>query len=53
METLLIHEDIAPYILTGLEDAFSEHGTILKGCAETLKYIKQFQQLLKIMILNI
>lgn len=40
METLLIHEDIAPYILTGLEDAFAEQGTILKGCSETLKYIK-------------
>ena len=40
METLLIHEEIAPYILTGLEDAFSEQGTILKGCSETLKYIK-------------
>ncbi len=40
METLLIHEDIAPYILTGLEDAFAEQGTILKGCSETLKYIR-------------
>ncbi len=40
IETLLIHEDIAPYIINGLEDAFSERGTILKGCAETLKYIK-------------
>ena len=40
METLLVHEDIAPYILTGLEDAFAEHGTVLKGCSETLKYIR-------------
>ncbi|MDD2888134.1 MAG: glutamate-5-semialdehyde dehydrogenase [Aliarcobacter sp.] len=40
METLLVHENIAPYILTGLEDAFNEQGTILKGCSETLKYIK-------------
>lgn len=40
IETLLIHEDIAPYILNGVEDAFEERGTILKGCAETLKYIK-------------
>ena len=40
METLLIHEDIAPYILTGIEDAFAEHGTVLKACSETLKYIK-------------
>lgn len=39
METLLVHEEIAPYILTGLEDAFAEQGTILKGCSETLKYI--------------
>ena len=53
METLLIHEDIAPYILHGLEDAFSEYGTILKGCSETLKFIKQFQRLLKIMTQNI
>jgi glutamate-5-semialdehyde dehydrogenase len=40
METLLVHEEIAPYILSGLEDAFAEQGTILKGCSETLKYIK-------------
>ena len=40
METLLVHEEIAPYILSGLEDAFTEQGTILKGCSETLKYIK-------------
>ena len=40
MGTLLVHEDIAPYILTGLEDAFAEHGTVLKGCSETLKYIR-------------
>ena len=40
METLLIHEEIAPYILHGIEDAFHEKGTILKGCYETLKYIK-------------
>lgn len=40
METLLIHEDVAPYILVGLQEAFAEQGTILKGCSETLKYIK-------------
>lgn len=40
METLLIHEQIAPYILHGLEDAFSEQGTIIKACPETLKLIK-------------
>jgi glutamate-5-semialdehyde dehydrogenase len=39
METLLVHEEIAPYILTGLEDAFAEQGTILKACSESLKYI--------------
>ena len=39
METLLVHENIAPYILTGLEDAFVDRGTVLKGCSETLKYI--------------
>ena len=39
IETLLVHEEIAPYILTGLEDAFSEQGTILKACNEALKYI--------------
>ena len=39
METVLIHADVAPYILTGLYDAFTEQGTILKGCAETQKYI--------------
>ncbi|RXJ83475.1 glutamate-5-semialdehyde dehydrogenase [Arcobacter cloacae] len=40
METLLIHEQIAPYILHGLEDAFIEQGTIIKACPETLKLIK-------------
>lgn len=40
METLLVHEEIAPYILTGLQDAFLENGTILKGCSETQKYIE-------------
>ena len=39
IETLLVHEEIAPYILTGLEDAFVEQGTILKACNEALKYI--------------
>jgi len=39
METLLIHEDIAAYILPGLYDAFMEEETILKGCEETAKYI--------------
>ena len=39
METLLVHEEIAAYILPGLYDAFTEEGTILKGCEETAKYI--------------
>jgi glutamate-5-semialdehyde dehydrogenase len=39
METLLIHEDIAAYILPGLYDAFMEEETVLKGCEETAKYI--------------
>jgi len=39
METLLIHEEIAAYILPGLYDAFTEEETVLKGCEETAKYI--------------
>ena len=39
METLLVHEDIAAYLLPGLYDEFMEHGTQLKGCDETAKYI--------------
>jgi len=39
METLLVHEEIAAYILPGLYDAFTEKGTLLKGCDETVKYI--------------
>ena len=40
LETLLVHEDIAPYILTGIQEELSAHGTILKGCPKTLEYIK-------------
>ena len=40
LETLLVHEEIAPYILTGLQEELSAHGTILKGCPKTLGYIK-------------
>ncbi|WP_148624658.1 glutamate-5-semialdehyde dehydrogenase [Aliarcobacter cryaerophilus] len=40
LETLLVHVDIAPYILTGLQEELSVHGTILKGCPKTLEYIK-------------
>ena len=39
METLLVHQEIAPYILPGLYDAFMEHGTQLKGCKETIKHL--------------
>jgi glutamate-5-semialdehyde dehydrogenase len=39
METLLVHEEIAAYILPGLYDAFIEQETMLKGCEETAKYI--------------
>ncbi len=40
METLLVHHEIAPYILPGLYDAFMEEGTLLKGCEETARYIE-------------
>jgi glutamate-5-semialdehyde dehydrogenase len=40
IETLLIHENVAELILNGLVETLSIHGTILKGCPETLKYIK-------------
>lgn len=39
METLLVHQEIAPYILPGLYDAFMEYGTELKGCKETVKHL--------------
>ena len=39
METLLVHQDVALYILPGLYDAFMEEGTILKGCKETQRII--------------
>ena len=40
LETLLVHKDIAPYILTGIQEELSTYGTILKGCPKTLEYIK-------------
>ncbi|MCT7529096.1 glutamate-5-semialdehyde dehydrogenase [Aliarcobacter cryaerophilus] len=40
LETLLVHEEIASYILPGIQEEFSAHGTILKGCPKTLGYIK-------------
>ena len=39
-ETLLVHEEIASYILPGIQEELSAHGTILKGCPKTLEYIK-------------
>lgn len=39
METLLLHENIASYILPGLEDAFKEQNTKLKACKEAIKLI--------------
>jgi len=39
METLLVHEEIAAYILPGLYEAFMEEETVLKACEKTAKYI--------------
>ncbi|RXJ68592.1 glutamate-5-semialdehyde dehydrogenase [Halarcobacter ebronensis] len=39
METLLIHKDVAPYILPPLYEAFMSYNTQLKGCEITRKYI--------------
>ncbi|QKF59551.1 glutamate-5-semialdehyde dehydrogenase [Aliarcobacter lanthieri] len=40
IETILVHDAIAPYILTGLKEELELQGTKLKGCAKTLEYIK-------------
>ena len=40
LETLLVHEEIASYILPGIQEELSVHGTILKGCPKALEYIK-------------
>ncbi len=40
METLLIHNDIAPYIIHGLYDAFIENQVVIKACTEAIKYIE-------------
>ncbi|PRM90858.1 glutamate-5-semialdehyde dehydrogenase [Aliarcobacter cryaerophilus] len=40
LETLLVHQEIAPYILPGIQEELSTYGTILKGCPKTLEYIK-------------
>ena len=39
METLLVHTDVAPYILPPLYEAFVREGTELKGCVETRRHI--------------
>lgn len=39
METLLIHKDVAPYILPPLHEAYERYGTEVKGCDESRKYI--------------
>ncbi len=39
METLLVHKDVAPYILPALHEAFIKEKTSLKGCEETRQYI--------------
>ena len=39
METLLVHKEVAPYILPPLHEAFIAQETSLKGCDETLKHI--------------
>ncbi len=40
METLLIHKEVAPYILPPLYEAYEKYGTILKGCSKTQKIIE-------------
>jgi len=39
METLLIHKDVAAYILPPLHEAFEAEKTELKGCQDTRQYI--------------
>lgn len=39
METLLIHKDVASYILPPLHEIYEKYGTEIKGCELTKKYI--------------
>ncbi len=39
LETLLIHKDVAPYILPPLHEAFIQNSTELRGCNITREYI--------------
>lgn len=39
METLLVHKDVAAYILPPLHEAFMQNSTELRGCNNTREYI--------------
>ncbi len=39
VETLLVHRDIAPYLLPPLKQTFDEMGVEVRGCAETRRFI--------------
>lgn len=39
LETLLVHEDIAPRLLPELKKAFDENNVELRGCKKTINYI--------------
>lgn len=40
LETLLVDKEIAGKVLPLLKDEFDKHGTLLKGCEDTLKIVK-------------
>lgn len=40
LETLLVHEEIAPHLLPALEEELLKHNTKIIACAETLTFIK-------------
>ncbi|MCP4969193.1 MAG: glutamate-5-semialdehyde dehydrogenase [Arcobacter sp.] len=39
METLLVHKEVAAYILPPLHEAYQRYGTELKGCDQSKKFI--------------
>ena len=39
LETLLVHEEIAPRVLPELKKAFDKHSVELRGCEKTMNYI--------------
>uniref|UniRef100_A0A832EDC3 Gamma-glutamyl phosphate reductase n=1 Tax=Desulfacinum infernum TaxID=35837 RepID=A0A832EDC3_9BACT len=41
METLLVHQGIAPVFLPRMAEAFSRHGVELRGCPETCRLVPQ------------